>query len=286
MLINLSGYLIDFSSPIVMGILNITPDSFFEGSRCQTADKIRYRVEEIVRQGGKIIDAGGYSTRPGAKEVTAEEELDRIILALEIIRENFPEVPVSVDTFRADVARIAVSDFGAAIVNDISGGELDDRMFETVANLKVPYILMHMKGNPQTMQQNTDYVDFIPEIFLYFAEKVNRLKQLGVNDIILDPGFGFAKTLDQNYELLAKMNLFSQFGLPVLAGVSRKRMIWQLLDATPGESLNGTTALNMLALTQGADILRVHDVKEAVEAVKIYEKFKEFNVQDFKNSKV
>ncbi len=274
MQINLNSSILDLSSPIVMGILNITPDSFFEGSRCQTADRICYRAEEIIRQGGKIIDAGGYSTRPGAKEVTADEELDRIVLAVEIIRKNFPGIPVSVDTFRASIAQIAVRDFGAAIINDISGGELDEQMFETVAHLQVPYILMHMKGNPQTMQQNTDYVDFMPEIFLYFAKKVDRLKQLGVNDIILDPGFGFAKTLEQNYELLAKMNLFSQFGLPVLAGVSRKRMIWQLLDTTPNESLNGTTAVNMLALTQGANILRVHDVKEAVETVKIYEEFK------------
>jgi len=276
MLINLNGSLIDLSTPIVMGILNITPDSFFEGSRCQTADKICYRAEEITRQGGKIIDVGGYSTRPGAKEVTADEELDRVVFAMKTIREKFPEVPVSIDTFRANIAQIAVRDFGAAIVNDISGGTLDEQMFETVADLKVPYILMHIKGNPQTMQQNTNYVDFIPEIFLYFAEKVNKLKQLGVNDIILDPGFGFAKTLELNYELLAKMNLFSQFELPVLAGVSRKRMIWQLLDTTPDESLNGTTAVNMLALAQGANILRVHDVKEAVEVVRIFEKFKEF----------
>ena len=272
-LININGFLVDFSTPVVMGIMNITPDSFFEGSRFQKKDKICFRVEEIIQQGGKIIDIGGYSTRPGAEVVTENEELERIIFAMEIIRENFPDVPVSVDTFRAKVALTAVRDFGAAIINDISGGELDEKMFETVAALKVPYILMHTKGNPQTMQQNIHYVDFIPEIFLYFAEKVDRLKQLGVNDIILDPGFGFAKTLEQNYELLAKMNLFSQFGLPVLAGVSRKRMIWQLLDTTPNESLNGTTAVNMLALTQGANMLRVHDVKEAVEAVKIFKKF-------------
>jgi len=276
MSINLNGYLTDFSTPIVMGILNITPDSFFEGSRYQTKDKICYRAEEIIRQGGKIIDVGGYSTRPGAKEVTEDEELDRITFALETIRGIFPDAPVSIDTFRSKVAQIAVRDFGAAIINDISGGELDEKMFETVSTLKVPYILMHIKGNPQTMQQNIGYVDFIPEIFLYFAEKVDKLKLLGVNDIILDPGFGFAKTPDQNYELLSNMNLLSRFGLPVLAGVSRKRMIWQLLDSSPDDSLNGTSVLNTLALMQGASILRVHDVKEAVETVTIYCKYKEF----------
>jgi dihydropteroate synthase len=273
---NLNGYLTDFSTPIVMGILNITPDSFFEGSRYQTKDKICYRAEEIIGQGGKIIDVGGYSTRPGAKEVAEDEELDRVAFALETIRGILPDAPVSVDTFRAKVAQIAVRDFGAAIINDISGGELDEKMFETVSTLKVPYILMHTKGNPQTMQQNISYVDFIPEIFLYFAEKVDKLKLLGVNDIILDPGFGFAKTLDHNYELLSNMSLLSRFGLPVLAGMSRKRMIWQLLDSSPGDSLNGTSVLNTLALMQGAGILRVHDVKEAVETVKIYCKYNQF----------
>ena len=276
MLININGSLVDFSTPVVMGILNITPDSFFEGSRYQKKDEICYRVEEIVRQGGKIVDVGGYSTRPGSKEVTENEEFDRVVFAMEVIHKNFSDIPVSIDTFRAKIALTAVRDFGAAIINDISGGELDEKMFETVAALKVPYILMHMKGNPQTMQQNIHYVDFIPEIFLYFAEKVDQLKQLGVNDIMLDPGFGFAKTLEQNYELLANMNLFSQFGLPVLAGVSRKKMIWQLLDSSPDESLNGTSVLNTLALMQGANILRVHDVKEAVEVVKIYNEYKKF----------
>ncbi len=276
MLININGSLVDFSVPIVMGILNITPDSFFEGSRYQTEGKILHRAEEIIRQGGQIIDIGGYSTRPGAKEVTEAEELKRVTFAMDIIQKKFPGIPVSIDTFRAKVAKITVCDFGAAIINDISGGELDEKMFETVAALKVPYILMHMKGNPQTMEQNINYVDFIPDFFLYFAEKVENLKLLGVNDIILDPGFGFAKTLDQNYELLSKMSLLSQFELPILAGVSRKRMIWQLLDSSPGESLNGTTVLNTLALSQGANILRVHDVKEAVETVKIYCKYKNF----------
>jgi len=275
MLINLNGFLEDFSIPVVMGIINVTPDSFFKDSRCLTKEKIFCRTEEIIRQGGKIIDLGGYSSRPYSENISEEEEIKRVVFALETIRENFPDVPVSIDTFRSKVAQIAVGDFGAAIINDISGGA-DEKMFETVSALKVPYILTHIKGNPQTMQQNMNYIDFIPEIFLYFAEKVDRLKLLGVNDIILDPGFGFSKSLDQNYELLSKMNMFSVFGFPVLAGVSRKRMVWQLLESSPEESLNGTTALNMLALMQGAKILRVHDVGEAVEAVKIYCKYTEF----------
>lgn len=272
MLININSYLSDFSSPVAMGILNSTPDSFFSGSRCQTEEKICYRAEEIINQGGKIIDVGGYSSRPGADEVSETEEIKRVSFALEVIRKRFPDIPISIDTFRSEVARRAVSDFEVSIINDISGGELDANMFETVAELNVPYILMHMKGNPRTMQQNIDYADFIQEIFVYFAEKVNRLNLLGVNDIILDPGFGFAKSLEQNYELLANMSLFSQFGLPILVGVSRKRMIWQLLDSSPQESLNGTTVLNTLALQQGANILRVHDVKEAVEAIDLVNK--------------
>jgi dihydropteroate synthase len=270
MLINTKGFLFDLSNPVVMGILNVTPDSFFEGSRCQTEEKIVHRAEEIIRQGGAIIDVGGYSTRPGAKDVTEDEELKRVTFAIEIIRNHFPETPVSIDTFRAGVAKEAVSNFGASIINDISGGAFDKEMFQTVAALNTPYILTHTKGTPKTMQQNTGYTDFIPEIFRYFAEKIEILKLLGVNDVILDPGFGFAKTLEQNYELLARMNLFSVFGLPVLAGISRKRMIWQLLGVSPAESLNGTSVLNTLALQQGANILRVHDVKEAVETVKLF----------------
>ena len=273
MLINIKGSLLDLSSPIVMGILNVTPDSFFAGSRYQTEEKIFLRAEEIIKQGGKIIDVGGYSTRQGAEEVTEAEELKRVAFAIEIIRKRFPETPISIDTFRSGVAKEAVSNLGASIVNDISGGELDKEMFQTVAALNTPYILTHSKGTPQTMQQYTDYIDFIQEIFRYFAEKINKLKLLGVNDIILDPGFGFAKTLEQNYELLARLNLFSSFGLPILAGISRKRMIWQLLGVSPAESLNGTSVLNTLALQQGANILRVHDVKEAVEAVILFEKY-------------
>ena len=277
MLINIKGFLSDLSNPVVMGILNVTPDSFFEGSRCQTEAKIGHRAEEIIRQWATIIDVGGYSTRPGAKDVTEDEELKRVTFAIEIIRNYFPDMPVSIDTFRARVAKEAVSNFGASIVNDISGGELDKEMFQTVAALNTPYILVHSKGMPQNMQQNTGYTDFIPEIFRYFAEKMDQLKLLGVNDIILDPGFGFAKTLEQDYVLLARMNLFSVFGLPVLAGISRKRMVWQLLGTSPAESLNGTSVLNTLALQQGANILRVHDVKEAVEAVKLFGKYNKMN---------
>jgi len=277
MLINIKGSLLDLSSPIVMGILNVTPDSFFAGSRYQTEEKIFLRAEEIIKQGGKIIDVGGYSTRQGAEEVTEAEELKRVAFAIEIIRKRFPETPISIDTFRSGVAKEAVSNLGASIVNDISGGELDKEMFQTVAALNTPYILTHSKGTPQTMQQYTDYIDFIQEIFRYFAEKINKLKLLGVNDIILDPGFGFAKTLEQNYELLARLNLFSSFGLPILAGISRKRMIWQLLGVSPAESLNGTSVLNTLALQQGANILRVHDVKEAVETVKLFGEYNKKN---------
>jgi dihydropteroate synthase len=259
-----------------MGILNVTPDSFYEKSRQQTYDNICFRVEEIITEGGSIVDLGGYSSRPGADEVSEEDESERVMNALRIIREKFPDIPVSLDTFRSRIADIAVSEFGVSIVNDISGGELDSKMFDTIAKLKVPYVLMHMRGNPRTMQQEVIYKDFIPEVFTYFAEKIDRLNQLGVNDIILDPGFGFAKTVSQNYELLAKTNLFRQFGLPILVGISRKRMIWELLDSTPAESLNGTTVLNTLALQQGADILRVHDVKAAAEAIKIHQKFEQY----------
>jgi dihydropteroate synthase len=274
--INLGGTLYEFSTPIVMGILNVTPDSFYEGSRQQTYDRICFRLEEIIAEGGTIIDLGGYSSRPGANEVPEEGELERVTNALKIINEKFSGFPVSLDTFRSRVADVAVSEFGVAIINDISGGELDPAMFDTVARLKVPYILMHMRGNPRTMQQKVIYENFISEIFQYFTKKIDQLNQLGVNDIIIDPGFGFAKTLDQNYELLAKTNLFRQFELPVLVGISRKRMIWELLDTTPEASLNGTTALNILALQQGADVLRVHDVKAAVEAVTIYLKYNEY----------
>ena len=274
--INIKGELFSLDRPVVMGILNVTPDSFFAGSRKRTEAEIAARIEEILAQGGDWIDIGGYSSRPDATPVTADEEMRRLELGLEILRHDYPSVPVSVDTFRADVARCCVEKYGVAMINDISAGELDPEMFRTVADLKVPYIMMHMRGTPQTMASLTDYTNLMDEIMLYFAEKVRQLCLMGVSDLILDPGFGFSKTLEQNYELMAHLREFGIFDLPILVGISRKRMIYQLLGGTPEESLNGTTALHTYALLNGADILRVHDVKEAVEAVRIVQKIKEY----------
>lgn len=274
--INIKGDLFPLDRPVVMGILNVTPDSIFAGSRKRTETEITTRIEEILAQGGDWIDIGGYSSRPDATPVTADEEMRRLELGLEILRHDYPSVPVSVDTFRADVARYCVEKYGVAMINDISAGELDPEMFRTVADLKVPYIMMHMRGTPQTMASLTDYTNLMDEIMLYFAEKVRQLCLMGVSDLILDPGFGFSKTLEQNYELMAHLREFGIFDLPILVGISRKRMIYQLLGGTPEESLNGTTALHTYALLNGADILRVHDVKEAVEAVRIVQKIKEY----------
>lgn len=274
--INIKGDLFPLDRPVVMGILNVTPDSFFAGSRKRTETEITTRIEEILAQGGDWIDIGGYSSRRDATPVTADEEMRRLELGLEILSRDYPSVPVSVDTFRADVARCCVEKYGVAMINDISAGELDPEMFRTVADLKVPYIMMHMRGTPQTMASLTDYTDLMDEIMLYFAEKVRQLRLMGVSDLILDPGFGFSKTLEQNYELMAHLREFGIFDLPILVGISRKRMIYQLLGSTPEESLNGTTALHTYALLNGADILRVHDVKEAVEAVRIVQKIKEY----------
>ena len=274
--INIKGELFSLDRPVVMGILNVTPDSFFAGSRKRTETEITTRIEEILAQGGDWIDIGGYSSRPDATPVTADEEMRRLELGLEILRHDYPSVPVSVDTFRADVARYCVEKYGVAMINDISAGELDPEMFRTVADLQVPYIMMHMRGTPQTMASLTDYTDLMDEIMLYFAEKVRQLCLMGVSDLILDPGFGFSKTLEQNYELMAHLREFGIFDLPILVGISRKRMIYQLLGGSPEESLNGTTALHAYALLNGADILRVHDVKEAVEVVRIVQKIKEY----------
>ena len=274
--INIKGELFSLDRPVVMGILNVTPDSFFAGSRKRTEAEIAARIEEILAQGGDWIDIGGYSSRPDATPVTADEEMRRLELGLEILSRDYPSVPVSVDTFRADVARCCVEKYGVAMINDISAGELDPEMFRTVADLKVPYIMMHMRGTPQTMASLTDYTNLMDEIMLYFAEKVRQLCLMGVSDLILDPGFGFSKTLEQNYELMAHLREFGIFDLPILVGISRKRMIYQLLGGSPEESLNGTTALHAYALLNGADILRVHDVKEAVEVVRIVQKIKEY----------
>lgn len=264
-----------FATPQVMGILNVTPDSFFAGSRKQTEADIMSRASEIVAQGGTIIDVGAYSSRPGADFVTEEEEMRRFAMALPLVRKAVgDDVPVSVDTFRASVARMCVEEYGADIINDIAAGEMDKDMFRTVADLKVPYIMMHMQGTPADMQLNPHYDDLFGEVFGYFECKVEQLRELGVNDIILDPGFGFGKTLEHNYRLMAHMEEFEMFGLPLLVGVSRKSMIFRLLGTTPAEALNGTTVLDTVALMKGADIVRVHDVREAVETVKIVSEIK------------
>ena len=267
--INVNGSLLDLSQPRVMGILNVTPDSFYAGSRTQTEAEIVRRVKQIVSEGAAIIDIGAYSSRPNADNVSAREEMERLRMGLKILFEIQPDAVVSVDTFRADVARMCVEEYGVAIINDIAAGEMDANMFHTVAALNVPYIMMHMQGTPQSMQQHPHYDNLLKEVFLYFARKVQQLRDLGVKDIILDPGFGFGKTIEHNYELLSHLEEFRIFELPLLVGVSRKSMIYRLLDITPQEALNGTTVLDTICLLKGADILRVHDVKEAVETVRI-----------------
>ena len=273
-MLNIKGNLVSLDTPVVMGILNVTPDSFYAASRQRGEADIERRIETILSEGGAWIDVGGYSSRPDAEDVSPEEEKRRLEPALRLLRDRYPEVPVSLDTFRAEVARWGVEEYGVALINDISGGELDEAMFRTVAGLRVPYLLMHMRGTPRTMQRHTDYADLMEEVMLYFARKVRELRLLGVNDIILDPGFGFSKTLEQNYRLMSHLEEFAVFELPLLVGVSRKSMIYRLLDATPEESLNGTTVLNTFALLHGADILRVHDVRQAVEAVRIVRQLK------------
>lgn len=269
--------LLDLSVPQVMGILNVTPDSFYAGSRMQTEKDIAMRAEEIIAEGGTIIDIGAYSSRPNAEHVTTKEEIDRLSFGLDVIRKIYPDVLISVDTFRADVAEHCVSNYNVGIINDISAGEMDERMFATVARLGVPYIMMHMKGTPQNMQLSPSYDDLIKEVFLYFAEKIQKLRDLGAKDIILDPGFGFGKSVDHNYELMAHLEDFRVFDLPLLIGISRKSMIYRYLGGTPETALNGTAVLDTFALMKGANILRVHDVKEAVEAVKLVSKLRSFS---------
>lgn len=269
MTINCKGRLIDLTQPKVMGILNCTPDSFFDGGKYKAEAEFTRQTERILNEGADFIDIGAYSTKPNAEFVSEEEELARMVPAVEMVLKHFPEAVISVDTFRAKVAKAAV-EVGAAIVNDIAAGNLDNKMLQTVGELKVPYIMMHMRGTPQDMVKLTDYDDIIKEMLLYFSQKVAEARSYGIDDIVIDPGFGFAKTLQQNYEVLNKMELFKMTELPILAGLSRKSMIYKLLGITPQEALNGTTALNMVALTKGANILRVHDVKEAVEVVKMY----------------
>ena len=271
--INLNDKLIDLSTPIVMGILNATPDSFFKGSRFVSDKGILKCVEKIVAEGGSLIDIGGYSTRPQADVVTDEEEIRRVSEALEIILKKFPDVYISVDTFRSTVVREVVRNYKVAMINDIGGGTLDPLMFETIADLKVAYVLMHTRGTPQTMQSKTEYDDLTADVFRFLEKRIAQLRLFGVNDIIIDPGFGFAKTGDQNFELLKKLSYFKELNVPVLAGLSRKSMIYNLLDTDAEGALNGTTAANMLALLGGASILRVHDVKEAFQTIEIYKAY-------------
>ncbi len=253
-----------------MGIINLTPDSFFAGSRKQGIDAALQQAEKMLTEGADFLDLGAYSSRPGADDISMQEETDRLLPVVEAMASGFPEAILSIDTFRSPVAEAAIR-AGAHIINDISGGQLDADMFATVARLQVPYILMHMRGNPQNMQQLTNYEDIFGEVYDYFANRYYQLKQLGVHDVVIDPGFGFAKTPEQGYALMNRLQDFDMLGLPVLAGISRKKMIYGQLSITAAEALNGTTALNTIALTKGANILRVHDVKEAVEAVKIWE---------------
>lgn len=267
--INVTGRLVSLDTPQVMGILNVTPDSFFQASRCRGEEEIRQRVCQIRCEGATMVDIGAYSSRPGAEDVSVEEELRRLLPAVRVVREEWPEAIISVDTFRAEVARKAV-EAGADIINDISGGEMDPDMFRAIAELHVPYILMHMKGTPKDMQQDTSYANLMCDVFRSLGERVEALHEMGIADIIVDPGFGFGKTLEQNYEMMRRLGEFRLLGCPLLVGISRKSMIYRLLDNTPEQSLNGTTALNTIALMNGASVLRVHDVKEAVEAIKIY----------------
>jgi dihydropteroate synthase len=273
--INTGGRLLDLDIPRVMGILNITPDSFYKGSRYNTDKEILKAAAGMLEDGADILDIGGYSSRPWAKDISPEEESNRVLKAIKLIAGEFPEAIISIDTFRADIAREAVVECGAQMINDISGGDADSNMFLTVEKLKVPYILMHMRGDPRTMVNNTAYEDIVTDILKWFGERIFKLKSAGLKDIIIDPGFGFGKTIDQNFELLSRLGDFSITGLPLLAGISRKSMIWKTLNIDAGEALNGTTALNAIALYNGADILRVHDVKEAVQAVRLIDKIRQ-----------
>ncbi|TBW30407.1 dihydropteroate synthase [Gramella sp. KN1008] len=268
MFINCKGNLIDLSTPKVMGIINITPDSFFSGSRSTSEKEILQNAESMLNEGADFLDLGAYSSRPGADDIPVEEELNRMLPAVELILKNFPDALLSIDTFRSEVAAKSI-DSGAAMINDISAGKLDENMLSVIAKYQVPYIMMHMKGTPQNMQSLNQYEDLVAEILLYFSERIKAARDIGINDIIIDPGFGFAKNIEQNYELFSKLELLKTIELPLLIGISRKSMIWKKLGISANEALNGTTALNAIALMKGAKILRVHDVKEAVECIKI-----------------
>ncbi len=268
MTINCKGQIIDLSTPKIMGILNITPNSFYDGGKYSLENNAIAQVEKMLKEGATFIDIGAYSSKPNAELVSEEEELNRIIPVVKAILNKFPEALLSIDTFRSTVAQECI-DNGAALINDISAGSLDKKMMGVIASNNVPYIMMHLRGTPQTMQDQTNYEHIINEILTYFSDKVNKARSLGINDLIIDPGFGFAKTTDQNYEILSNLEQFKMLELPILAGVSRKSMIYKTLDTSPEEALNGTTVLNTIAITKGATIIRVHDVKEAMECVKL-----------------
>jgi len=268
MTINCKGKLIDLSTPHVMGILNVTPDSFYDGGKFNSEKIILNQVEKMLHEGATFIDIGAYSSRPNATHISEDEELKRILPIVNLILNEFQDALLSIDTFRSKAAKQCVEN-GAALINDISAGNLDENMFKTIAELKVPYIMMHMKGTPKTMQSLTDYDNLVSDILFYFSEKIAEARTLGIIDLIADPGFGFAKTIDQNYELLNKLELFKMLELPILAGLSRKSMIYKTLENTSKEALNGTSVLNTIALQKGASILRVHDVKEAMECIKL-----------------
>ncbi len=269
--LNLSGKLLQLNNPLVMGILNITPDSFYQSSRYQNNEELIKKLDQMVQEQVDIVDIGGYSSRPNANDIPVMEEINRVVPAITACRSHAPSLPISIDTFRSEVAAAAL-DAGADMINDISGGSLDNHMFQLVADRQVPYVLMHMRGNPQTMSGETDYQNLITDIMMYFSQKISLLKDMGVNDIVIDPGFGFAKTIEQNFELLRNLNYFNELQLPILAGLSRKSMIYRTLGGTAQEALNGTTVLNTIALLNGASILRVHDVLAARQAITLYAK--------------
>ena len=271
--IQIRGTLLDLSEQKVMGILNLTPDSFYDGGKHNSTEKILQHVGKMVSEGLDILDIGAYSTKFGAQNVSEKEELDRLIPVLKILKSEYPDLILSVDTFRSEIARIAVTDYSVDIINDISAGDMDNKMFEVIAKLNVPYIMMHMQGTPQTMQLNPEYKNVVKEVIQYLSEKVRKARLLGINDVIIDPGFGFGKTIEHNYQLLKHLHDFRIFEIPLLVGLSRKSMIYKTLNTIPYESLNGTTVLNTLALHGGATILRVHDVREAKEAITLYQKF-------------
>ena len=271
MTINCKGQLIDLTLPKVMGILNVTPNSFFDGGKYSDEKEILSQVKKMLNEGATFIDIGAYSSKPNAEFVSEEEEIARIVPVIQLILKHFPETLLSIDTFRSEVAKLSIEN-GAALINDIAAGSLDEKMFEVVAKFNVPYIMMHMRGTPKIMQTMTNYDDIVKEILFYFSEKIAKARTFGINDLIIDPGFGFAKTLEQNYAVMKKMELFQMLELPLLVGISRKSMIYKVLNSSAEEALNGTTVLNTISLTKGANILRVHDVKEAVECVSLYEK--------------